>query len=380
MAIINNSEQAIKKHRQLRGKITVNSKATISSLADLSIYYTPGVGAVAKYVFENKDQVRDFTIKNNSVAIVSDGSAVLGLGNIGPEGAIPVMEGKAQLFKAFANIDAFPIVLDTQDPEEIIKTVKYIAPVFGGINLEDISAPRCFEIENRLKDELQIPVMHDDQHGTAVVVLAGLINALSVARKPYNQVKVVIMGAGAAGVAITKLLLLYGIKNIIVCDSRGIVASSRQDLNNSKKEIAKLTNPNKINGTFQEAIVGADVFIGVAGPNLVTSIDVKTMNSQPIIFSMANPTPEILPDEAKKGGAFIIATGRSDFPNQINNSLCFPGLFRGALDNRVKRITDQMKLKAAENLASLVEKPNPEKIIPSIFEKGVMQAVSQAVR
>lgn len=375
----NNSEEALKKHKQLHGKITVNSKVKVTSLEDLSLYYTPGVGAVAKYVSEHKDKVREYTIKNNSVAIVSDGSAVLGLGNIGPEGAIPVMEGKAQLFKQFAGIDAFPIVLNTQDVEEIIRTVKIIAPVFGGINLEDISAPRCFEIEDRLKKELDIPVIHDDQHGTAVVVLAGLINALSVTNKPYNQIKVVVLGAGAAGVAISKLLLLYGIKNIIVCDRKGIVSNSRSDLNSSKKELAQKTNPDKLNGSFQDAIAGADVFIGVAGPDLVTKEDIKSMNSKPIVFAMANPIPEIMPDKAKEAGAFIVATGRSDFPNQINNALCFPGLFRGALDNQVAKITDQMKLKAAESLASLVTKPSPEKIIPSIFSKNVVQAVASSL-
>jgi len=370
---------SIKKHRDLKGKIEMQSKVSISSLEELSIYYTPGVGAVSSYIHQNPGEFRNLTIKNNTVAVITDGSAILGLGNLGPQAALPVMEGKCQLFKELANVDAFPICLDTQDTEEIIKTVKNIAPVFGGINLEDISAPRCFEIETRLKDELDIPVMHDDQHGTAVAVLAGLINALTVAAKPFNQVKIVLLGAGAAGVAITKLLLLYGIKNIIVCDSKGIVSNTRKDLNSSKKELADITNIDNISGNFADAIIGADVLIGVAGPNLVTAEDIKKMNSKPIVFAMANPTPEIMPDLAKKAGAFIIATGRSDFPNQLNNALCFPGIFRGPLDQQVKHITNEMKINAAEALASLVTKPTPVNIIPNIFDRKVVEVVSQAI-
>lgn len=371
---------SIKRHRELKGKIEVNSKAKIRSMAELSIYYTPGVGAVSTYIHQNPKEFRNMTIKNNTVAVVTDGSAILGLGNLGPEAALPVMEGKCQLFKELAGVNAFPICLATQDTEEIIQTVKNIAPVFGGINLEDISAPRCFEIETRLKKELNIPVMHDDQHGTAVAVLAGLINSLSVVGKSYQQIKVVILGAGAAGVAVTKLLLLYGIKNIIVCDSKGVVSESRSHLDNSKLELAKITNPDKLSGSFQDAVVGTDVLIGVAGPNLVKATDIQKMNSKGIVFAMANPTPEILPDIAKRAGALIVATGRSDFPNQLNNALCFPGIFRGALDNQVKQITDDMKINAAENLASLVKKPTPEKIIPNVFDKQVVSAVSSAIK
>lgn len=373
-------KEAIKRHRQLNGKIEVRSKGKIKTLGDLSLYYTPGVGAVSTYIHQNPKEFRNLTIKNNTVAVVTDGSAILGLGNLGPKAALPVMEGKCQLFKELGGVDAFPICLATQDTEEIIQTVRNIAPVFGGINLEDISAPRCFEIETRLKEELDIPVMHDDQHGTAVAVLAGLINALSVAGKPFNQVKIVIMGAGAAGVAISKLLILYGIKNITVCDSKGIISTTRKDLNSSKSELAKLTNPDNISGKFSDAIVDADVFLGVAGPDLVDEADIKKMNSKPIVFAMANPTPEILPDIAKKAGAFIVATGRSDFPNQLNNALCFPGIFRGALDNRVHQITDPMKIHAAEALASLVKEPTQGKIIPSVFDKKVVLAVSSAIK
>jgi malate dehydrogenase (oxaloacetate-decarboxylating) len=376
----NNAAEAIKKHRDLNGKIEVTSKGRIKTMKDLSIYYTPGVGAVSRYIADNPKEFRNLTIKSNTVAVVTDGSAVLGLGNIGPEAALPVMEGKAQLFKELAGVDAFPICLATQDTEEIFQTVKNIAPVFGGINLEDISAPRCFEVEERLKKELAIPVMHDDQHGTAVAVLAGLINALSIAEKPYNQVKVVILGAGAAGVAISKLLILYGITNIVVCDSKGVIAKSRSDLNSSKKELAQITNPDQLSGSFEEAIVGADVFLGVAGPNLVTEKNIRLMNSDPVVFAMANPTPEIMPDLAKKAGALIVATGRSDFPNQLNNALVFPGIFRGALDHQVKQITDEMKLNAAEALATLVTKPTPEKIIPNVFDKKVAPTVAAAIK
>lgn len=376
----NIKQEAIKKHKQLNGKIEVTSKAKISTMHDLSIYYTPGVGAVSKYIAENPKEFRNLTIKKNTVAVVTDGSAVLGLGNIGPYAALPVMEGKAQLFKELGGVDAFPICLDTQDTDQIVETVKNIAPVFGGINLEDISAPRCFEVEERLKEELDIPVMHDDQHGTAVAVLAGLINSLTVVQKPYKTIGVVILGAGAAGVAISKLLLLYGVTKIVVCDSRGIVSESRSDLNSSKKELAEITNPDNLAGDFRKAMIGADVFIGVAGPDLVTKEDIKAMSKDPIVFSMANPVPEIMPQEAKKGGAVIVATGRSDFPNQLNNALCFPGIFRGALDHQVRQITDEMKILAAENLASLVKKPTPAKIIPNVFDKKVVPAVASAIK
>ena len=330
-------------------------------------------------------------VRKNTVAGVSDGSAVLGLGNIGPEAALPVMEGKAMLFKQFADVDAVPIVLATQNTEEIIKIVKAIAPSFGGINLEDISAPRCFEIEERLKKELDIPVMHDDQHGTAIVVLAALINALKVAKKDIATIKIVLSGAGAAGVAITKLLLQYGAKNIITLDSIGAIYFDRGNLNESKKQLAEITNLGCKNnprvstlkcekGNLAETIKNTDVFIGVSAQNILTGGMVKTMADKSIVFAMSNPVPEIMPEVAKKAGAFIVATGRSDFPNQINNVLAFPGIFRGALDGRVKMITDEMKLKAAENLAKIVKNPTSKKIIPSVFDKGVMRAVARAVK
>ena len=378
-------------HKKLGGKIGTKNKVAIKNINDLSVCYTPGVGAVSRAIAADKNLAWDLTVRKNTVAVVSDGSAVLGLGNIGPEAALPVMEGKAMLFKQFADVDAVPIVLATQDTEEIIKTVKAIAPSFGGINLEDISAPRCFEIEERLKKELDIPVMHDDQHGTAIVVLAALINALKVAKKDIAKVKIVLSGAGAAGVAITKILLQYGAKNIITHDSIGAIYFNRGNLNESKKQLAEITNLGCRNdapagrlqcerGTLAETIKNADVFIGVSAPNILTGEMVKTMARKPIVFAMSNPVPEIMPDIAKKAGAFIVATGRSDFPNQINNVLAFPGIFRGALDGRVKMITDEMKLKAAENLAKIVKNPTSKKIIPSVFDKGVMRAVARAVK
>jgi len=372
-------ERSIKLHRSLKGKISVIGKAKVKSLADLNLVYTPGVGAVSTYLSKNKKETRNLTIKGNSVAIISDGSAVLGLGNIGPEGALPVMEGKALLFKEFAGIDAFPIVLATQDVEEIIKTVKNIAPVFGGVNLEDISAPRCFEIEERLKKELDIPVMHDDQHGTAIVVLAALINAFKVVKKNMKKATVVVAGAGAAGTAITKLLLLYGVGDVIVLDSKGIIEKGRSDLNKSKKKLAAITNKNGRKGDLRQALLTADAVIGVSGPNTIKASDIKLMAGEAIVFGLANPIPEIMPDEAKKGGAAVVATGRSDFPNQVNNSLVFPGVFRGALDRGVGEITDAMKLKAAKALAKLVRTPTAEKIIPTVFEKGVVKAVASAI-
>ncbi|MCX6798435.1 MAG: NADP-dependent malic enzyme, partial [Candidatus Falkowbacteria bacterium] len=317
--------------------------------------------------------------KGNTVAVISDGSAILGLGNLGPEAALPVMEGKCILFKAFAGVDAFPICLATQDTEEIIKTIKYIAPVFGGINLEDISAPRCFEIETRLELELDIPVMHDDQHGTATVVLAGLINALKVRASSKEEVKLVISGAGAAGVAITKLLLKYGFRNIIVCDQTGAIYDGRDNLNEAKRELAALTNGTKIFGSLSGAIKGSDIFIGVSAPGILTADMIKSMNKKPIILALANPIPEIMPELAKSAGAFIVATGRSDYPNQLNNVLAFPGIFRGALDNKVKTISAVMLIRAAENLANLVAEPAPDLILPSPFDKAVVKAVSKAI-
>lgn len=375
-------------HKKLGGKIETKNKVDIKNFNDLSVCYTPGVGAVSKAIAADKKLVWDLTVRKNTVAVVSDGSAVLGLGNIGPEAAMPVMEGKAMLFKKFADVDAVPIVLATQDSEEIIKIVKAIAPSFGGINLEDISAPRCFGIEERLKKELDIPVMHDDQHGTAIVVLAALINALKVAKKDIAKVKIVISGAGAAGVAITKLLLNYGAKNIIVLDSAGTIYFNRPSLNKSKERLAGMTNlgckgiggMKCETGDLAGAIKNADVFIGVSAPNILTGEMVKSMADKSIIFAMSNPVPEIMPDVAKKAGAYIVATGRSDFPNQINNVLAFPGIFRGALDARVKTITDEMKLKAAINLAKIVKKPTPENIIPTAFNKAVVKAVVKAIK
>lgn len=376
----NYQKLSIEAHKRSRGKLATTSKLPIKNHHDLSIAYTPGVAGPSLAIAKDKRRVRELTLKANSVAVVSDGSAVLGLGNIGPEAALPVMEGKAVLFKKFADIDAYPIVLDTQDTEEIIKTVKNIAPGFGGINLEDISAPRCFEIEERLKKELNIPVMHDDQHGTAIVVLAGLINALKVVRKKISKIRVVINGSGAAGIAITKLIYKYGARDIVVCDSKGIISKKRGGLNKAKKEILKITNKHNLSGKLQDALVGADLFIGVSKGDLLKTEDIKTMREKAVIIAMANPTPEIMPDKAKAGGAMVVATGRSDFPNQINNSLVFPGLFRGALDARAKEITDKMKIAAAEALAHVVKRPTPDKIIPDSFDKNVVKAVSNAVK
>ena len=373
-------EQSLRIHKKLRGKIAVIPKARVASKADLSVYYTPGVGAVSLFLAKHKDKTREYTIKSNTVAVVSDGSAVLGLGNIGPEGALPVMEGKAMLFKALAGVDAFPIVLATQDTQAIIETVKHIAPGFGGINLEDIAAPRCFEIEARLKEELPIPVMHDDQHGTALVVLAGLINALKVVKKHPHQVRIVVSGAGAAGQAITKLLLLFGVGDILVVDSRGILSPSRRDLDRHKLEIVQLTNKENRTGTLQDAFVSSDVFIGVSKGGTVKKEDIARMNKQPIVFALANPVAEIMPDEAKAGGAAVVATGRSDFENQINNSLGFPGIFRGALDHGVRDITDEMLLAAAKKLAALVKRPVAKMIIPNTFDPRVAKAVASAIR
>ena len=374
------NEDALNLHRKNHGKLEIKSKVQISNKHDLSLAYTPGVGYVSSEIGKNKELARELTLKGNSVAIVSDGSAILGLGNLGPEAAIPVMEGKAVLFKRFANIDGFPICLDTQDTEEIIKTVKYIAPVFGGINLEDISAPRCFEIERRLREELSIPVMHDDQHGTAVVVLAGLINAIKVAGLNKEGAKVVVSGAGAAGVAVVKMLLAFGFVDIVVCDSKGILNEKRTDLENEKRELSMTTNPRGVTGALAEAILGADIFIGVSRAGVLTEEMARSMGKKPIIFALANPIPEIMPDIAKKAGAFIVATGRSDFPNQVNNVIAFPGIFRGALDNRIKQFKSAMFIKAAENLASLVKNPGIENILPSVFDEGVAEAVADAIR
>lgn len=342
--------------------------------------YTPGVGAVSKAIALKKELARKYTIKNNSVAVVSDGSSVLGLGNIGPEAAIPVMEGKAALFSEFAGIDAFPICLNTQETEEIIATVKNISPVFGAINLEDISAPRCFEIERRLQDELNIPVMHDDQHGTAVVVLAAFINALKLRKLESSRARVVINGSGAAGTAIANILISYGVRDIIVCDSKGAIYSGRGELNDEKALLAEATNIKLKKGTLADVLRGAHVFIGVSVGNLLTKKMVSTMEESPIIFALANPIPEIMPDIAKSAGAFIVATGRSDFPNQVNNALAFPGIFRGALDHQIKQFREKMFLKAAENLALINKNPTVEKILPDVFDKRVVGAVARAFK
>jgi malate dehydrogenase (oxaloacetate-decarboxylating) len=366
-------------HKRLHGKIAITGKTDVKTREDLSISYTPGVAAVSSFLALHKDKLRDYSIKRNTVAVVSDGSAVLGLGNIGPEGAIPVMEGKALLFKKFANIDAFPIVLATQNVDEIVATVKNIAPIFGGINLEDISAPRCFEVERRLKKELDIPVMHDDQHGTAMVVLAGLINACKVVGKKLAKSRVVISGAGAAGTAVGELISKYGVGDLIILDSVGIISRDRNDLNVPKQELLAFTNKENKSGGLTEAITGADIFIGVSKPGLLTLEHVSLMNNKSIIFAMANPVPEMMPDVALKAGAAIVATGRSDFPNQINNVLGFPGIFRGALDNNVCDITDTMLIRAAEKLAKVVKKPSATNIIPSPFDKKVVKAVSSSI-
>lgn len=372
-------DKSLAQHKLLKGKIRVLSKDALDTQEKLSLYYTPGVGAVSRYVAKHPDQARDYTWRGNSVAIVSDGSAVLGLGNIGPLGALPVMEGKAMLFQHFAGVDAVPIVLDVHSADEIVATVKAIAPGFGGINLEDIAAPICFEVEERLKAELDIPVMHDDQHGTAIVVLAGLINAMKVTGRKLSDAKIVVAGAGAAGVAIVKLLHTYAKPRIFVTDSKGIISQGRKDLNAEKKRLLEFTNLSGIDGSLEDVLQGADVFIGVSKAGLLTADMVKSMDKDPIIFALANPVPEIMPDEAKRAGAAVIATGRSDFPNQVNNSLAFPGVFRGALDNQVKAITDQHKIAAAEAIAKLVPRPTKDKIIPGPLEPGIVEAVSAAI-
>lgn len=384
--MINIREEALRLHKEKKGKLEIRTKVPLQTREDLTLAYTPGVADVCKEISKDKEKVFDYTIKSNSVAVVSDGSAVLGLGNIGPEAGLPVMEGKAILFKEFAGIDAFPICLSTHDSDEIVSIVKNIAPVFGGINLEDISAPRCFEIEERLQD-IGIPVFHDDQHGTAIVVLAALINAAKVVGKKLEDMKIAISGAGAAGTAITKLLLCLGydrktctpVKDIIVCDSKGIIHAGRTDLNFSKKELAKVTNREKRTGSLSEAVDGADAFIGVSAGNILTKEMVKKMAKDPIIFAMANPVPEINPSDALEAGAAVVGTGRSDYPNQINNVLAFPGVFRGALDTRASRITNHMKISAAYALARCIEKPAKDKIIASALDKTISRHIAEAV-
>ena len=373
---------AVTLHKKWNGKIETTPKCRVNSREDLAIAYTPGVAEPCKIIAENKDEVYNYTIKSNTIAVVSDGSAVLGLGNIGPEAAMPVMEGKAVLFKEFGNVNAFPICLDTQDTEEIIKTVINIAPAFGGINLEDISAPRCFEIEERLKKALNIPVFHDDQHGTAIVVLAGIINSLKVTGKSKEACRIVVNGAGSAGIAITKLLLRYGFKDIIMCDKSGILSKDTEELNNIQKEMVNVTNLKGMNGTLADALAGADIFVGVSAPGIVSEEMAASMNKDAIMFAMANPVPEIMPDIAKKAGVKIIGTGRSDFPNQINNVVAFPGIFKGALEGHATQITEEMKLAAAAAIANLVDEKdlNADNIMPEAFDPRVADAVADAVK
>ncbi len=370
---------ALEQHKKLRGKISVSLKDSLDSQDKLSTYYTPGVAAVSSYVAEHPKETRDYTWLNNAVAVISDGSAVLGLGNIGPQGALPVMEGKSMLFKHFANVDAVPIVLDAHSADEIVAAVRAIAPSFGGINLEDIAAPICFEVEERLKEKLDIPVFHDDQHGTAIVVLAGLINSMKVTGRQLKDCRIVVVGAGAAGTAIMKLLHRYAQPEILAVDSKGIVSKDRTDLNTEKQKLLTFTNPNNVSGTLEHALMGADIFIGVSAAGLLTAEMVQMMSEKPIIFAMANPTPEIMPDIAKQAGAAIIATGRSDFPNQVNNALAFPGIFRGALDNKVSAITDDHKTAAAEVIANLVDKPTADMIIPSPLDDRLVPSIAKVI-
>lgn len=378
---MNYFEESLKLHEKYKGKIEVVSKLKLETRDDLSLAYTPGVAEPCRKIHENQEDVYKYTSKGNIVAVVTDGTAVLGLGDIGPKAALPVMEGKSILFKEFAGVDAFPICLDTKDVDEIVNAVKLIAPGLGGINLEDIGAPRCFEIEDKLKKVLDIPVFHDDQHGTAIVVLAGLVNSLKIVNKKIEELKIVINGAGAAGTAIANLLMAAGAKNIIVCDRTGAIYKEREKLNEAKMELAQATNPENEKGNLADVMVGADVFIGVSSADAVKPEMVKSMGRDPIILAMANPTPEIMPDEAKKAGARIIGTGRSDFPNQINNVLVFPGVFRGALDVRAKEINLEMKLAAAYAIADYIDENelSVENIIPSALDKGVANAVAKAI-
>ena len=382
MITMTNSEKALALHKEWNGKIETTPKCEVKSREDLALAYTPGVAEPCKVIAEDKEAAYQYTIKSNTVAVVSDGSAVLGLGNIGAAAAMPVMEGKAVLFKEFGNVNAFPICLDTQDTEEIIKTVVNIAPAFGGINLEDISAPRCFEIESRLKELLDIPVFHDDQHGTAIVVLAGIINALKVTGKKKEDCKIVVNGAGSAGIAISKLLLRYGFPNLTLCDKSGILNKDSKDLTWMQKEMMEVPNLEGKSGTLADAFVGADIFVGVSAPNIVSEEMVASMNKDAILFAMANPTPEIMPDLAKKAGAKVVGTGRSDFPNQVNNVVAFPGIFKGALEGRATQITEEMKLAASLALASLVpdDELNEDNILPEAFDPRVADVVSAAVK
>ena len=376
------NEKALMLHEKWRGKLETVSKTPVKTREDLSLAYTPGVAEPCKVIAKDKEAAYTYTWKSNTVAVVSDGSAVLGLGNIGPYAAMPVMEGKAVLFKEFGGINAVPICLDTQDTEEIIKAVTYLAPGFGGINLEDISAPRCFEIEERLKEILDIPVFHDDQHGTAIVVLAGIINGLKVVGKKKENCKVVVNGAGSAGIAITKLLLTYGFPNVVMCDKVGIIGKDTEGLNWMQQKMTEVTNPDGLNGTLADALKGADIFVGVSAPNIVTPDMVSSMNQDSILFAMANPVPEIMPDAAKAAGARVVGTGRSDFPNQVNNVVAFPGIFKGALEGRAVQITEEMKLAAAQAIAALVpdDQLTEDNIMPEAFDPKVAAVVAEAVK
>jgi malate dehydrogenase (oxaloacetate-decarboxylating) len=375
------NELSLQRHKELRGKIALQLKDDLDTKEKLSTYYTPGVGAVSSYVAEHPEEARDYTWLNNVVAVISDGSAVLGLGNIGPYGALPVMEGKAMLFKHFADIDAVPIVLDVHSADEIVATVKALAPSFGGINLEDIAAPICFEVEERLKAELNIPVFHDDQHGTAIVVLAGLINSMKITSRDLNDCRIVCVGAGAAGTAIMKLIHEYAPQaEILAVDSKGVISDSRTDLNSEKRKLLEFTNLENVSGSLEDGLKNADIFIGVSKAGLLSVEMVKTMAKDPIIFAMANPVPEILPEEAAKAGVAIMATGRSDFPNQVNNAIAFPGIFRGALDNKVHHITEEHKMKVAEVIAELVENPAPDLIIPSVLDERLVPEIAKVIR
>lgn len=375
-------EKALKLHEEWGGKMETKSKCTVKSAEDLSLAYTPGVAEPCRVIAKDPEAVYTYTSKANTIAVVSDGSAVLGLGNIGAKAAIPVMEGKAVLFKEFGNVNAVPICLDTQDTDEIVKTVIHLAPVFGGINLEDISAPRCFEIEERLKEALDIPVFHDDQHGTAIVVLAGIINGLKVTGKKKEDCRIVVNGAGSAGIAISKLLLRYGFQHLTLCDKVGMLSKKTPDLNWAQAQMCEITNLEEREGSLADALVGADIFVGVSAPNLVTADMVKTMNEDAIIFAMANPVPEIMPDVAKAAGAKVVGTGRSDFPNQVNNVVAFPGIFKGALEGRATQITEEMKLAAALAIAGLVsdEELNEDNIMPKAFDPRIADVVSEAVK
>jgi malate dehydrogenase (oxaloacetate-decarboxylating) len=373
-------KEIIAAFKKTGARIETKGRVKMKTREDFALYYTPGVGAASLHLAAHPEDARGMSVKHNSVAVISDGSAVLGLGNIGPYGALPVMEGKALIFKELAGIDAWPIVLDTQDTDEIVRTIIAIAPGWGGINLEDFSAPRCFEIEKRLVEALDIPVMHDDQHGTAIVVLAGLLNAAKVVKKNFKKLRVVVSGAGAAGVAVTKLLMAAGIEDVIVTDRAGIINEGRTDLTDVKQELAEMTNPRTVSGDLMDALIDADVFVGVSGRGLLTQDHIKVMARDSIVFALANPVPEIMPEEARAAGARVIATGRSDFPNQINNALIFPGVFRGALDKGIRKITEDTKLRAAKALAALVPTPTAQKIIPDVLDKRVVPAIAKAVR